>query len=175
MLAAVLLGSLTARAAEPASQPATQPTPVAAVWTEVGYPPPGVTEYRRLIVGVWSDGTVVTSDNRQRGGKPYRSFKTDAKQVRHLLAGLSAIDFFTDDRLAKEPPRPPDAGLTAVAATDGERSRRLALWRAPTTRPAEADHYLERFVEARKRIEQFAGGTGEPVEKIDERVFRLGR
>jgi hypothetical protein len=176
LLAMILLGSATSHAAVPATtQAVNDPTPVAAVWHEVGYPPPGVTEMHRLVVGVWSDGTVVTSADPARGGRPYTVRKVDSKQVDHLVAGLIAIGFFDDESLKNEPARPPDAGYTAVAAVAGDKHQRVALWRPPTTQPAEGDHYAAQFLKARKLIEQLAEGKGEPIDKIDERVFRLGR
>jgi hypothetical protein len=177
LLATVLLGSVTSHAAAPATtQSAKEPTPVAAVWLEPGYPPPGASVASRLIVGVWSDGTVVTGSDPARGGAPYTSRKIDAKRVDQLLADLDAMQFFTDEELKNHPNRyPPDASYTAVAAVAGDKRQRIAMWRPPTTQPADADHFVTQFIKARKLIERLSETKGEPVEKIDERVFRLGR
>src|SRR5215211_6076950 len=72
------------RATAPAT---TRPTgPVAAVWYDIGYPPPGVVlnESRRLIVGIWGDGRVVWSDDRVKGGGPYRTARVAPQRVERL-------------------------------------------------------------------------------------------
>jgi len=60
-------------ATEPTSRPAeSAPEPLISLSFEIGYPPPGVTEYNHLIAGFWSDGTVVwtTNTGRLHAGKP---------------------------------------------------------------------------------------------------------
>lgn len=162
-------------APEPATQPATS-RPVAAVWYEISYPRPGETLTRRLITGVWSDGTVVTSGDREHGGPPYTARKVDAASVKKLADDLDKMKFFSDEELNRHPNRyPPDASYTAVAAAVGDKRQRLALWRAPTTQPADADHFMKQFIAARTLINQLGDEKGEPVEKIDESVFSLGR
>ena len=157
---------------------AEKPTPVAAVTFIISYPRPGEELPRRLITGVWSDGTVIASGNRETGGPPYRVRKVDPAQVKKLAADLDALQFFTDEELNKQPNRyPPDASYTAVAATFGDKRQRLALWRAPTTQPADADRFVQLFIKARALINQLgeSGEKGEPVETIDEKIFDVGR
>ena len=155
-----------------------KPTPVAAVTFIISYPRPGEELPRRLITGVWSDGTVITSTNRQTGGPPYTARKVDPAKIKKLAADLDALKFFTDEELNKQPNRyPPDASYTAVAATFAEKRQRLALWRAPTTQPAEADRFVQVFMKARALINQLgeASDKGEAVETIDEKIFDVGR
>jgi hypothetical protein len=176
ILATVLLAPF-AWAVEPATRPdAAAPVPVAAVWHEISYPPPGVTDLTKLIVGIWSDGSVVTGNDHERGGPPYTSRKIDPKEVEELMTDLDAMKFFTDEEFKKHPNRyPPDASYTAVAAVSGDKKQRISMWRAPTTQPADADHFVTQFVKARKLIEQLGGEKGDPLETIDQRVFRLAR
>ena len=156
--------------------PDEKPTPVAAVTYIISYPRPGETLTNRLITGVWSDGTVVTSAYRETGGPPYTSRKVDAEKIKQLAADLDALKFFTDEELKKQPNRyPPDASYTAVAAAFADKHQRLALWRAPTTQPADADRFVQIFVKARALIDKLGEAKGEPVEKIDERIFDVGR
>jgi hypothetical protein len=169
---ALLSACGVANAAEPE-----KPVPVAAVTFIVSYPRPDEKIPRRLITGVWSDGTVVTSANRQTGGPPYTSRKVDPTEVKKLGADLDALKFYTDEELKKQPNRyPPDASYTAVAATFGEKRQRLALWRAPTTQPADADRFVQVFIKARALINRLGEGEkGELVETIDEKIFAVGR
>ena len=174
--ATVLAFALSACAfASPA--PDDKPKPVAAVTFTISYPRPGETlPANRLITGVWSDGTVITSANRETGGAPYTSRKVDPAQVKKLAADLDAIEFFTDEELNKQPNRyPPDASYTAVAAAFADKRQRLALWRAPTTQPAEADRFVQIFIRARALIDKLGEEKGEPVEKVDDEIFRVGR
>jgi hypothetical protein len=157
---------------------AEKPTPVAAVTFIISYPRPGETLPRRLITGVWSDGTVITSGNRDTGGPPYTSRKIDPARIKQLAADLDALKFYTDEQLNRQPNRyPPDASYTAVAASFGEKRQRLALWRAPATQPADADHFVKIFLKARALIDQLAEGaeTGQAVETFDEKIFDVGR
>src|SRR5687768_3151575 len=137
----VLLTLLSAQgfAAAPASQPATVPAsaPVAAVWYEPSgtrvLAPGEPLEIHRLIVGVWSDGTVAWSDNRRTGGKPYWTGRIPRELVEKLLASLTTVGFF-------DPPKVsgfgPDASITVIAAQAGERRQWMGSWHdPPTTRP----------------------------------------
>jgi hypothetical protein len=153
-----------------------KPTPVAAVTFIISYPRPGETQPNRLVTGVWSDGTVVTSSNHETGGPPYTSRKVEPAKVKQLAADLDALKFFTDEELNKQPNRyPPDASYTAVAAAIADKRQRLALWRAPTTQPADADRFVQIFMKARAVIDKLGEEKGEPVEKIDERIFHVGQ
>src|SRR4029450_835761 len=74
ILLAGWIGCTHPKETPPATQASNQPPlptgPVAAIWYDVGYPPPGFTgEMNKLIVGVWGDGTIVWSDDRAGGGK----------------------------------------------------------------------------------------------------------
>ena len=157
--------------------PDDRPKPVAAVIFTISYPRPGETlPPNRLITGVWSDGTVITSANRETGGAPYTSRKVEPAQVKKLAADLDDLKFFTDEKLNKQPNRyPPDSSYTAVAAAFAEKRQRLALWRAPATQPADADRFVQIFVKARALIDKLGDAKGEPVEKVDDEIFSVGR
>jgi len=96
--------------------------------------------------------------------------------VAKLLRELDAIHFFDDPEIAKQPSRyPPDASHNVIAATLGDKRQRIALWRepAPTTQPA--DRFEEIWSQARKLIADRVPKEGQAIEKIDERIFDVGR
>ena len=157
--------------------PTTKPTPVAAVAYITGYPPPGSKLTNGLITGVWSDGTVITSANREIGGPPYTSRKLDAARLKQLAADLDALKFFTDEEINKQPYHyPPDASYTVVGASFADKRQRIGLWRAPTTQPADADHFVQVFMKARELINKLgdSDAKGEPVDEIDKAIFNVG-
>jgi len=187
--------------------PTTRPAnaPVTAVWFDIGYPPPPKPgedvkqfEYRRLIVGVWSDGTVIWSDDRRTGGKPYCIGRVPPELVAKLLASLKTIGLFDVSEGARFGP---DSSYTVIAAQtpDGKRQW-LGSWHdPPTTRPlvvvgehgmgvvAPADprpkpspeyqKFLEVWAESRRLIESVVPEAhGKPLnEKLDNVVFDVGR
>jgi hypothetical protein len=177
LLLSVLIACAATRAAEPGAtttttQPA-PPEPVAAVTFIGGY---RVRSPRNLITGVWSDGTVIASADRETGGPPYHAAKVEPERVTALLKALDALKFFTDPDLRARANRyPPDASHTGVGAVFGEQRQRLALWRAPATQPADADKFLQVFLHARRLIDDLAPAEGKPVNEVDPRVYDLGR
>src|SRR5690242_11596569 len=125
-------GVASAATTQPASRPAAaEPQPVVAVYLEIGYPPPGVTEYKQLIAGFWSDGTVVWTTNagRTHAGRPYRTATIDPAEVERLLKELDAIHFFDDPELSKARPVPVDASRRVMCACFGEKQQRISTWR----------------------------------------------
>jgi hypothetical protein len=208
MTSASLLVWLVAQATQPAAVAATRPAttttasakapatrPVAAVWYEMSYPPPGETEPRRLIVGVWADGTVVWSDNRRTGGAPYRAGQIDRPRVGQLLRELKQAGFFAETRHVDFGP---DASYTVLAASDGTDAQWLGSWHEPAPananvvvteqgigvvepgrpRPEPSPEYkrfLNTWAAARKAIEATVPREGRAVERVDPRTFELGR
>ena len=178
----LLLASTLACAAEPTTGTTTRPVPapattrpavpVAGIWTETGMPIPGRRddEPRKLIVGVWSDGTIVWST--AGAGKPYRTARLEPAAVDKLVKDLDAIHFFDDAEVNHHRTRyPPDAGHTVMAAESGDKRQRLALWRDPPK-----DRFGEVWTQARQRIEALKPADGKPLEaEIDPRVFQLAR
>jgi hypothetical protein len=185
-----LLGLLAAcetnvPAARPATQATTHPAlaerarPVAALWHAVGYPPPDYKgPMRGLIIGVWSDGTIVWSDNRKTGGPPYLTAAVAPERVQKLLTDLADAGFFDE---TYENYYPPDASHTVLAADSGTRRKRLATWMdlvrpataagdKPEPRPHEA-HFEQVWTPSRRLIEQVVPSKGQPVETIDEAIF----
>jgi hypothetical protein len=194
--------ALAAAAAAPASQPATAPSPapVAAVWYEPSgtrvVAPGEPLEIHRLIVGVWSDGTVVWSDNRRTGGKPYWTGRIPRELVEKLLASLTTVSFFEPSKISGFGP---DASITVIAAQAGDRRQWMGSWHdPPTTRPraifsehgisaaapgeprpkpsADYQRFIEVWAESRRLIESVVPErSGQPIETVDEKVFRVGR
>ena len=207
VLAAVLAACHSAWGAMPASQPTTRATastkpttgPVAAVWYEpsgMRIPPPGEKfEPHRLIVGVWRDGTIVWSDDRATGGKPYRKGRVDAPVLARLEQSLTSAGLF---ERVRENNYGPDASTTVLAAEVGDQRRRLATWHEPARRnpllvidqrgiyaiqPGERTpepspeyaHFLKVWSESRRLIESVVPTEGEAVTTFDESIFKLGR
>ena len=200
----VLLTVLSAQgfAAAPASQPATAlaVAPVAGVW----YEPSGMRilapgeplEIHRLIVGVWSDGTVVWSDNRRTGGKPYWTGRIPRELVEKLVASLTTVGFFEPTKISGFGP---DATITVIAAQAGERRQWMGSWHdPPTTRPrlivnehgisavepgeprpkpsADYQRFTEVWAESRRLIESVVPEkSGRPIETVDEKIYDVGR
>ena len=170
----------TAWAAEPDVAPATKPAttrpvPVIAIWHEGGMPLPGTPheDWRRLVIGIWSDGTIVWSGAGDGAGRPYQTTRLEPAAVEKLVRDLDELKFFTDAEVNHHRNRfPPDAGHLVIAAEAGPvKQQRLSLWRDPP-----ADRFGEVWTAARKLIEQLKPEKqGEPVEQLDESVFRLGR
>jgi len=178
--------------------PAVAPTgPVAAIWFELGYPPPGAvaSEKRRLIVGVWADGRVVWSDDRGKGGAPYREGQIEPRRVDELLRAIEAADFFNEKRTAFYGP---DASHTVLAARNGEKKQQIGSWHEPAStrsnlvidergmhslqpgeaRPAPSAQYatfLREWSATRKLIEGVVPAEGEPLQSLDPSVFEVGR
>jgi hypothetical protein len=184
LFAAAAWGCASAATTQPASQPApaadAAAQPVVSLHLEIGYPPPGVTELKQLIAGFWSDGTVVwtTNTDRTHAGRPYRTAKIDPAEVEKLLKELDAIGVFDDPELTKPRPMPVDAGQRVMAARLGQKQQRISTWREPaaaagTTQPA--DRFGQVWTQARKLIEQRVPKEGEPIEKIDQRIFDIAR
>jgi len=191
-----------AAAAAPASRPATAPAsaPVAGVW----YEPSGMRvlapgeplEIHRLIVGVWSDGTVVWSDDRRTGGKPYWTGHIPHELVEKLLASLQTVGFFEPSKISGYGP---DATITVIAAQTGERRQWMGSWHdPPTTRPraifsehgisavapgeprpkpsVDYQRFVEVWAESRRLIESVVPEkSGRPLETLDEKIFGVGR
>ena len=185
-----------AKTRDPVHVPPLPQGPVAAVWFDVGYPPPGFQgEMRRLIVGVWGDGQVVWSDDRARGGKPYRVGRIEPAKVAKLLADLEAGGLFEERR---EVYFGPDSSYTVIAAETSSKRKWLGSWHDPAPknpnvvvdehglsavapgqpRPKPSPEYA-RFLEVWKRsrelIESAIPTTGEPLETLDAAVFQVGR
>jgi hypothetical protein len=210
----VVVGCCSQHSASAESQPLALPppttkpvnAPVAAVWFDVGYPPPpkpgedvSQFEFRRLIVGVWSDGTVIWSDDRRTGGKPYYVGRIPPELVTRLLTSLNTVGLF-DVRF--RPPLIVDSSSTVIAAeTDAPRQRQqlASSHDPPTTRPlldvnehgmsaiapgeprparsAEFTRFMEVWAESRRLIESVVPEAhGKPMnEKLDKAVFDVGR
>jgi hypothetical protein len=163
------------------SQPTTTQAaarPIAAIWFVDGMvlppPPPALAESQKLLVGVWSDGTVVWSKNDQaRGGRPYQSAHITPAEVETLKNDLVAMHFFDDPEVKKQPYLvPPDAGHIEIGAGFDDNVMLIATWREP---PDGNASFQKLYAAAKKRLLATIPAEGKPVEKIDERVFRIGQ
>jgi len=208
LLAALLAPFACERSCFSASSPAGPPAPttapstrpVAAVWYELSgmtvVKPGEKFEPNRLIVGVWSDGTVVWSSDRRTGGKPYWTGKIAPELVAKLLASLKTVGFFEPSKISGFGP---DASITVLAAQADEKRQWLGSWHEPaTTRPrvivseigisaiapgeprpkpsAEYQRFLDIWAESRRLIESVVPEqSGVPLQALDEQVFQTGR
>ena len=164
LLLTTLLALAETRA--PASQVAA--IPVAAVWQEFS-PHPNQKEPRQLEVGVWSDGTLVWRENDK-----HLTAKIDQSEVDKLLKDLDEMKFFDDPQISRQPNQyPPDASHFVVAADFGDKHQRLASWRDPPESGGE--RFKEIFMASRKRIRAIVPAKGNPTEKFDQTVYRVGR
>jgi hypothetical protein len=176
------------------TQPAA-PSPVAAIWYERSYPPPGVTEPQTLIAGIWSDGTVVWSKNLKTGGKPYVTAKIDPSQVEKLIRDLDAAGFFAIERQVNFGP---DASYTVIAADGGDKRQWVGSWHDPrpanpsvvvtergmsVVQPGQAPpepsrqyaQFVQTWAKSRELIEAIIPPQGEEKEMIHDAVFGLGK
>ena len=134
MLAASLIAAAPERTATTTTAPSAAATsrPVVAITYEHGYPPPGMTEPRRLIIAIYADGELRWSDDQRIGGAPYRSARVTPARVTRLLDDLHAIGFFTDPDVERHQVNfGPDASYTVLAAERGDAKQRLASWHDP--------------------------------------------
>lgn len=81
----------------------------------------------KLLVGIWSDGHAVWSDNQVRGGDPYRSGFVEPTKLHTLLARLERDGAFADKRLAGSH-FGPDSKFTVVFVKAGERLLKMESW-----------------------------------------------
>jgi hypothetical protein len=115
----------------PTSRPSDRPTstPVAAIWHDnrsSNRPPDPHEEVMRLVVAVWSDGTIVWSEHGRKGGRPYLTANVREARVKQLLSDLKEAGFFRE--LKRTRWFGPDSGYMVIAANDGSDCQRLASW-----------------------------------------------
>ena len=179
----------------PSTRPA-PPSPVAAIWyDEISKGPPRTREAQRLIVGIWSDGSVVWSNDRESGGKPYLHAKIDPTRVDRLLNGLDAAGFFGKLRQVNFGP---DSTYTVIAGVRGANRQWLGSWHDPArdgpnvgvtehglevifpgqprpTPSPEYQHFLDVWAASRKLIEGAVPTDGSPVDAPDSEIYLLGQ
>ena len=145
--------------------PTTRPgraRPVAGIWFVPSVFALPNERYLRLIVGIWSDGEVVWSGNRETGDKPYRRARIDKARIERLFNDFDRARMFVE----RERGLPmPDAAFTIMAAQSGSRRQWLGSWQETTSGRVWSD--------ARRLIEQVVPATGEPTEEFDQGIFRL--
>jgi hypothetical protein len=88
----------------------------------------------RLIIGVWADGTVIWSNDRQRGGKPYFRGNVVAARLQQLLTDLEAAGFFEPNTRTSY--YGPDSSYHVIEARIGRKYQALESWHeGPSTQP----------------------------------------
>ena len=125
---AMAIASLVAyegRAAEAESRPVSNADTVVAVYTD-SYG--GAASHQpRLVLAVWKDGHIVWSDDRLRGGAPYRAGQIDPKRLASLLSDLERIGLFGEEELARSYVGP-DAAFTTILIHNGARRIAMRSW-----------------------------------------------
>jgi hypothetical protein len=74
----------------------------------------------RLVLGVWADGYVVWSEDRVRGGPPYRAGRADPKKVAAFFAKVEVDHPFDDKMLGKQSHIIPDADYATLFVKSGK-------------------------------------------------------
>ncbi|HEY8747852.1 MAG TPA: hypothetical protein VIM11_07750 [Tepidisphaeraceae bacterium] len=205
VIAFATLGCREQRASIPSTKSETQapakssPTrligvrPVAAIWWEHGgnAPPTGTAQLRKLIVGIWSDGTVVWSADRHFGGPPYTRGQIAVDKVGFLADRLNATGFFN---LTRQVNFGPDASHTVIAAQMNGVSHWIGSWHDPsdpgivvTERglqsaadgpgdppSASYKHFLKVWEDARTVLESSVPNSSVVTPSVDESVYTLG-
>jgi hypothetical protein len=114
-----------AHAAEQAAQPITDADKVLALYTEdhglrsAGKP--------QLILAVWGDGRVLWSEDRLRGGAPYRVGQIAPRRLTSLLSRLERDGFFADPKLSRSH-FGPDAQFTTILVKSGKKQLKMQSW-----------------------------------------------
>jgi hypothetical protein len=114
-----------ARAPQQAVKPITGADKVLAIYTEdhglrsAGKP--------RLLFAVWGDGRAVWSEDRIRGGAPYRSGQVAPRRLTSLLSRLERDGFFADQKLSRNH-FGPDAQFTTILVKSGKKQLKMQSW-----------------------------------------------
>jgi hypothetical protein len=80
-----------------------------------------------VITALWSDGQIVWSESRIKGGPPYRQGRFAPEKLESLLATLEGKGVFKDAARFRGN-FGPDAGYTIIAIDDGRRRLRIESW-----------------------------------------------
>ena len=81
----------------------------------------------QLLVSVWSDGHIIWSNNKIRGGPPYRSGSVEPAKVKSLLSQLERDNVFTNKKLLRAN-FGPDAATTVVFVKKGKQLLKMQSW-----------------------------------------------
>lgn len=119
----------------------------------------------RLIVGIWSDGTIIWSSRRDVGGKPYSKAMIDPTRIDKLLRALESAGLFDKSLLGKWAP---DESHPVIAAEYLGQRKQLDV----ATRFAED---VPVWGIAQRLIEEIIPARGVPADSFDKSVFAVGR
>lgn len=129
ILAALLLfafGSVVFASGESEiARPITQADSIIAIYAEDWrlYP----TRWDSLVLAAWPDGHIVWSEDRIRGGAPYRAGQIGKKAVMSLLSRFEREAVFSDNKLAK-PNFGPDSEFTTILLKFGRKQLQMRSW-----------------------------------------------
>jgi hypothetical protein len=113
------------RAPHRAAQPITGADTVFAVYTEDwGLRSSGEPQ---LVLAIWGDGRALWSEDRLRGGAPYRAGQIDPKRLTALLSRLERDGFFANERLSRGH-FGPDSQFTTILVRSGKKQLKMASW-----------------------------------------------
>ena len=146
--------------------------------------------YQPLIVGVWSDGTIIWSSDRRRGGPPYSKGKIEIGRVEKLADDLNGTGFFD---LKRQVNFGPDAAHTVIAAQARGARQWVGSWHDPaipgvvvteqgiviqgtaSSASPQYTHFLKVWADARAVVEGVIPATGDRTASVDAAVYKLGR
>jgi hypothetical protein len=80
-----------------------------------------------IILAAWPDGLIVWSDDRLRGGPPYRAGHVDPRRVKALLTAFDQDGLFADERL-NDGHFGPDSQFTTVFVKSGKKQVEMRSW-----------------------------------------------
>jgi hypothetical protein len=112
-----------------ASHAAETNLPAVVVYTSDGMPPPGssANSEPQVIAALWTNGCIVWSNSRTRGGPPYQAGNFPPERLAALLDRLKRQGAFGDKALARSY-FGPDSGFTVIAIDDGRRKFTMRSW-----------------------------------------------
>jgi hypothetical protein len=108
-----------------AAQPITGADTVLAVYTEDWRL--GSSGGPRLVLALWGDGRALWSEDRLRGGAPYRAGRINPKRLTALLSRLERDGFFADEELSRSH-FGPDSQFTTILVRSGKKQLKMSSW-----------------------------------------------
>jgi hypothetical protein len=111
----------------PGARPITHANSIVAIYTSDGggIIPSG--EPPNLVVAVWDDGHVVWSDDRLRGGAPYRSGQIDRTRLAAILSGMERDGVFAEKKFSRANVGP-DSKFTTIWLKSGKLQLQMRSW-----------------------------------------------
>lgn len=110
--------------AESATRPITEAESVVAVYSHCGG---RSVDGPAVMFVAWPDGCVIWSEDKQKGGAPYRTGKTDPKKITALLANFDDDGLFGNKKLNRAY-FGPDSSFVTVLVKSGKRQLKMESW-----------------------------------------------